>query len=178
MTENPTDFARWEDVSDTWGEKHPLRSQIAARFIGPGKSVLDLGAGSMVLKKFLPPDCRYQPCDIYPRSPDCLVADLNAQQFPAGHYDWVVMLGVFQFLTDPAWAVAQCRQVAGQAVFSYSPTIRDQSTPKEIEWREGEGWVNHYNYNQYLSIISQGGWEISNIFKIPANFLVICRAAK
>lgn len=178
MPDNPTDFQRWADVTDTWGEKHPLRARIVAQFIGNRSSVLDLGAGSMVLRQFLRPGCRYQPCDLYPRSPDCLVADLNAGQFPGGRYDWVAMLGVFQFLQDPAWAVRQCRQVAQFAAFSYSPTIREVPTPKEIQWREGEGWVNHYNYRQYLAMVSEGGWVIGKIFRIPANFVLICRAGE
>lgn len=172
--DNPTDFERWKDVAESWGSKNPLRSEIAARHIPPGCWVLDLGAGALVLKKYLHPACRYQPCDLYPRSPDCLVADLNAGQFPPGHYDWVVMLGVFQFLTNPAAVVARCRSVASNAVFSYSPTVNVPPTPGEILWREGEGWINHYSRDEYFSVIREAGWAISKVYRIPCNFVVIC----
>ena len=173
---NPTDFQRWEDCTDTWGEKNPLRSQITAKFIANGSSVLDIGAGSMVLRKYLQPNCRYQPCDLYSRCDGCLVADLNNKEFPEGKYDWVVMLGTFQFLKDPAWAVAQCRKVAKYAAFSYSPTINEVPPSKEIKWWEGEGWINHFNRNQYFEIIRNSGWNIIKVFRIPCNYLVICQS--
>ena len=45
---NPTDFDRWEDESDGWGVRNPLRSKISGDIIPDGSSVLDIGAGSMV----------------------------------------------------------------------------------------------------------------------------------
>ena len=164
------------DCSDSWGERNPQRARMAAFQIPKGSSVLDVGAGSLVLKRFLRPGIRYQPCDLYSRGPGCLVADLNAGEFPTGDFDWVTMLGVLQFLNDPAWAVAQCRLVARSAIFSYSPTINETPTPGEIAWRRNEGWVNEYNRKQYMQIVSDAGWDVVYAFKIPANLMLVCHA--
>lgn len=174
--EDPTDYDRWRDCSNTWGLRNPLRARMAGYMIPKGSSVLDLGAGSMVLKEFLRPGCRYQPCDLYSRCPGCLVADLNAGEFPEGDYDWVAMLGVFQFLKDPSWAVSQCRKVGRSAIFSYSPTIQNVPTAKEIAWRRGEGWVNEFNAEQYQALVTAAGWDIVQKVKIPANLILVCHA--
>jgi hypothetical protein len=122
----PASLSKELEIQKKW----KLRSQITAKFIANGSSVLDIGAGSMVLRKYLQPNCRYQPCDLYSRCDGCLVADLNNKEFPEGKYDWVVMLGTFQFLKDPAWAIAQCRKVAKYSILiqphnKLSPTFQE-----------------------------------------------------
>ena len=171
-----TDFVRWQDCSSSWGERNPLRSQIAGYHIPKGSSVLDIGAGSLVLKRYLRPGCHYQPCDLYSRCAGCLVADLNAGEFPEGRYDWVTMIGVLQFLVDPAWAVEQCHKVARSAIFTYSPTIDEAPSAIEIAWRRGEGWVNEFNRDQYRKLITDAGWDVIGEIKIHANLLMICHA--
>lgn len=171
-----TDFERWRDAANSWGARNPLRSKIAGSAIPPGSSVLDIGAGSMVLKQYLDPSCGYQPCDLYPRTPGCLVADLNRDEFPKGrHYDWAVMLGVLQFLENPGLAASRCREVADNGVFSYPTATRDEPEQKELDWRRQEGWFNALSEERYVEMVRNAGWRIIKGYRIPANVVLICK---
>lgn len=168
-----TDYERWRDVSATWGERNPIRAQTIASIIPGGESVLDIGAGSMILGRFLEPGCHYQPCDIYPRSPDCIVADLNRGEFPAGRYDWVVMAGLLQYLPDPQWALQAALAVAPRGVFTYTPAL-PSPTPAELEWRRGLGWVNHMQVKTFVNLVVESGWRIIRVHKIRLNIILEC----
>jgi ubiquinone/menaquinone biosynthesis C-methylase UbiE len=171
-----TNRDRWIDVSGSWGVKNPERTKITAKHIPSGSRVLDLGAGTMILKKFLSEDCEYQPCDLFSRSPDCIVADFNKGEFPIEEqYDWVTLIGLFQFLNKPMVLLKKCNRIAKHAVVTYSPIIHDKLTKKELLWRRGEGWNNHFTLNQYLAIVRKSGWEVEKAYKIPANIVLICR---
>lgn len=171
-----TDRERWVNVENSWGAKNPLRTKIAAEHIPAGSRVLDLGAGTMLLKNFLSEDCHYQPCDLYSRCPECIVADFNKGQFPIKeHYDWVTLIGLFQFLTDPMSLLKKCNKVAAHAIVTYSPIIHSKLTEKELLWRRGEGWNNHFTLDEYIEIVRNSSWEIVKAYRVPANVILICR---
>jgi len=50
------------DLQNRWklGRDYDLRFLIAARYVKPGESVLDLCSGFGQLKEYLPPDCSYR----------------------------------------------------------------------------------------------------------------------
>lgn len=171
-----TDRDRWFDVRGSWGVKNPARSKIAAKHIPRGSRVLDLGAGTMLLKEFLSEDCEYQPCDLFSRCPGCIVADFNKGDFPIeGKYDWVTLIGLFQFLDDPMALLRKCSKISKNMIVTYSPLIHEKLTRKEMLWRRGVGWNNHYTLKQYLAIVSESGWAIEKGYRVPANIILICR---
>jgi len=167
---------RWRDTTSTWGEQHPQRALLTSQFIAGGQSVLDIGAGTMVLKRFLHKGCRYQPCDLFARSPECLVADLNKKEFPQGRYDWVVMLGVLQYIYDPAWAVEQCLKVANRAAIAYTPIFPFEHVSNSLEWRKAHDWVNHYDVNNFIALVETAGWHVHRKIYVTSNLLLICDA--
>jgi len=174
-----TDFDRWESGKSFWGDKNNKRAQIAAEYIGENQRIFDIGAGNLILKEFLKKGCRYQPLDVVKRDSECLVANLNLYEFPLEQqYDWVVMLGVLQFLSHPDWAISQCYKVSNRAVFTYSPLIRDYLTEKEKRWRLDQGWVNFLTRKEYVAIIRNAGWYIMASHKIEANEILICSKFK
>ena len=171
-----TDRDRWFDVRGSWGVINPARSKIAARHIPSGSRVLDLGAGTMILKEFLSEDCDYQPCDLFSRCPGCIVADFNKGEFPIReYYDWVTLIGLFQFLNDPIDLLKKCSEIARNMVVTYSPLIHENLTRKELLWRRGEGWNNHFTLKQYFAVVTESGWKIKKAYKVPANVVLICR---
>lgn len=58
-----TNIARWSNMKESWES----RIEFMAGFIKANSSVLDMGCGTMVLKKYLPSGCIYQSCDIAAR---------------------------------------------------------------------------------------------------------------
>ena len=171
-----TDRARWFDVEGSWGVRNPARSQIAAKHIPRGSRVLDLGAGTMILKEFLSEDCSYQPCDLFSRCPGCIVADFNNGDFPIeDQYDWVTLIGLFQFLEDPMALLRKCSGISKNMIVTYSPIIHERLTQKELLWRRGEGWNNHYTLKEYIAIVAESGWDIEKGYRVPANIILICR---
>lgn len=174
-SEYETDQERWKELSDsTWGEKNPKRTEIAGREIPDGSSVLDLGAGTMILKKHLKRNCIYQPCDLFFRGENCLVADLNAGEFPQGRaYDWVTLIGLFQFLTHPKEVLLKCREVASNMYITFSPRLKKDLSEAERRWRENEGWFNHYSFREYINVVQGAGWKVNKIGRIPANVILV-----
>ena len=149
-----SDIDRWRDganLATQWND----RAKLAAALIGAGPSrVLDVGAGDMALKGFLAPACDYLPCDIVKRSDDCLVADLNKQEFPAGDYDVVSFLGVLEYVHDPAWALAAAAKAAPRLVVTYcADTAGNQA------YRRGLGWVNDYTKDGFEALLREVNWS-------------------
>jgi hypothetical protein len=181
---NPAFLDDWQDTSLTWGKQFPVRAHAAGKQIPAGSSVLDIGAGSMVLKEAIPSDCSYQPCDLHSRSPECPTAGLDKGEFPPGHYDWVVMLGVLMYLKNPPWALSKCRATGNNAIFSYTPLV--PGNPRDIAARESFGFSNHHTAEEYLEMIKKSGWGIvkqGNLVQpdapssLDTHIMVVCRAA-
>ncbi len=107
-----TDGKRWVDPKNTYGYNVPSRAEAIAEYIPDNQHILDIGAGSMVLRRFLKSGCIYQASDIHDRGDGCLICDLNKKEFPQGQYDWVAMIGVIVYLNDPAWVLTKCHEAA------------------------------------------------------------------
>ena len=86
---NPAFIAPITKISDhdRRVELNPFRAPLVAAVIPDGARILDLGAGSMVLKSYLKTHCTYIPADIYDRGEGCIVVDLNKYEFPDASYD-------------------------------------------------------------------------------------------
>jgi hypothetical protein len=152
-----TDVERWRDpasVSGFWDE----RAALAARAIPAGSRVLDLGAGAMGLRRFLAPGCVYVPCDVVEREPGALVADLNKGEFPPGRYDWVTVLGVFEYLHDVPRALELMARAAPAAVVTY---CLDTAGIPAV--RRGMGWVNDYDRNAFAALIARSPWRLGDV---------------
>ena len=113
------DHWRWKRPEFTWGNAYPERAEHAASLVPAGARVLDLGAGSMVLRRYLQPNVRYTSADIIKRDSDTIIVDLNKQEFPPGEYDWIVALGVLVYIRDVAWVLRQCAAAAPNLLFTY-----------------------------------------------------------
>src|SRR5260370_40328745 len=73
-----------------------------------GSAVLDIGSRNGDLRKYLPPDIKYQGLDIAPefRAPDILIHDITAGlPFADAAVDYVFMIGGLEH-TPPAYGTA------------------------------------------------------------------------
>ena len=154
IAEKGSDFARWSNAASLaagWSK----RAAKAAKLIEPDSIVLDIGAGSMAFGSWLPDGCKYIPADIVSRSEGCLVVDLNAGEFPDVRADVVSMLGVLEYLHDPATVLAKASKSHPTLIVSY--VTRWHGTES---YRRGLGWVNDFTKSGILGLLSNSGWQI------------------
>jgi Methyltransferase domain len=145
----------WRDPS-SYPEDWQARAAQAARFILPGWNVLDVGCGPhMSLRRYLPPDCTYHPADLYPWTSGVHHADVDANIFPQGSFDCVVLLGVIEYLTKPWLAFRFAQSSASAMVISYCYPLT-----AECRSREQAGWVNAFSPDQLSNLAAEYGWAI------------------
>ena len=122
---------RWADPKETYGHANPQRArEVADKLIAFGvTSVLDIGCGNMKLGELLgQAGIGYVPADVVSRSPECLVVDLNRDPVPVADAECAVMIGVQEFLDDPARVLQDIAAKYGRILITLSPlqTIYDQ----------------------------------------------------
>ena len=86
-----SDYERWEttkNLSEDWDS----RTKQIAELVDPRTSVIEFGAGRLVLKSYLPDTCSYTPSDIVDRGENTIVCDLNKTPLPDFEkYDFAVL---------------------------------------------------------------------------------------
>lgn len=158
MERGASDVARWAQFTSL-ATQWDARAQRAAAHIPANSRVLDIGCGAMALRHALKPGCHYTPADLVARSPECLVVDLNQEQFPEGEYDWVTFLGVLEYVHDPARVLRRTALAAPHMLLTYCVDI---TAGAALHLRRGMGWVNEYDLSQFRALLQANGWVITS----------------
>ncbi len=163
-----TDLARWSDaanLSAAWNE----RARLAADFIPAGAHVMDLGCGRMALETYLPPGCRYTPCDLVARDERTLLCDFNSQAVPqpAG-VTHLVALGVLEYIHDWRGFLGQMCAFGLPVVFSYCPT--DFTSHLD---RKALGWINHLSLNDLCEGFTEAGFNLQTSLRPDSNQMLL-----
>jgi hypothetical protein len=161
--EKQTDLGRWSNA-DALEQAWDLRAEMAAELIPAGARVLDLGCGGMALRKFLPPQCTYQACDLVARDADTIVCDFNAGAFPtapAGEADLITLLGVLEYVIDLDGFMAHLQESNCDIVASYCP--QDYSTGVD---RPSLGWLNNLTLQDLAELFARFGLAIDRADRI------------
>lgn len=136
----------------TWDE----RARLAAQLVKPGSSVLDLGCGPIQpLRALLPSGCRYVPADLIRWSEEVIQVDLNAGELPQGCFDYIVMLGVLEYLDDVPTVLHRLRTISDNLVVSYCHPTRFANIAK----RRALHWINDFRKRAFLRILVDAGWR-------------------
>jgi hypothetical protein len=110
----------------------------------------------MALRRYLPAGCSYIPADIHRWTPEVRHVDVDANAFPDGTFDCIVLLGVLEYLTKPELAFAFARSRARTMVVSYChPTTADFQSRDEV------GWLNAFSTEQLAELAAQSRWRIA-----------------
>lgn len=149
-----TDVARWRDqdnLFEAWNE----RTALIADLIPAGASVIELGAGRMVLKDLLAPGCRYTPSDIVKRSDETQLIDLNKRRLPdLPAHDYAVFSGVLEYLHDIPRVIRHVKRSADAIILSYAVT------DYHPDRRRDQGWVNDLSAADLEALMVAEGWCI------------------
>ena len=154
----------WRQRS-SYPEDWATRAIIAGRLVSPGSRVLDIGCGPhMALAKHLPGGCTYTAADLTEWSEEVRRVDVDADLFPAGEFDCIVLLGVIEYLARPQNVFRYARTTATAMVVSYTHPVGIPA----LEPRRQSGWINAYSESEFAAIAAEGNWHIarSEIFHL------------
>lgn len=146
---------RWlhmDSYKTGWGR----RAEIAARFIPPGSSVIDIGCGRMQLRDHLPHGCSYTAADLKRWTDEVIEIDIDQGRMPHGRYDYAVMLGVIEHVHSPEQALAWARANCTGLVTSYLHAVTPRPDHK-----------NGFSERELADLLHRTGWRIekSAIYK-------------
>ena len=156
-----TSMRKLQNRSDykTWGDKNSLskdwdgRTGKIATLIEEGSSVIEFGAGRLVLQKNLPMGCTYTPSDIVDRGQGTIVCDLNSKHLPEFQaYDVAVFSGVLEYVNNVPKLIFHLSSSVEMVVVSYAGA--DLSTHN----RRAYGWVNDYSSKEIIKIFKDCGF--------------------
>jgi len=128
--------------------------------IEPGTSVIEFGAGRLVLKNFLPASCSYTPSDLVDRGSGTIVCDLNSDTLPQlQSYDTAVFSGVLEYINDLPELILFISSHVNSILASYAVTNTFKGN------RRSQGWVNDYSKSQIIDIFRGAGFQCTHTEK-------------
>ncbi|OGI67956.1 hypothetical protein A2738_03865 [Candidatus Nomurabacteria bacterium RIFCSPHIGHO2_01_FULL_42_15] len=151
-----SDYRKWsnnKNLRQDWD----TRTEQMAKLIEPGTSVIEFGAGKLVLKTLLPTNCSYTPSDLVHRGEDTIVCDLNNDPLPKfKSYDVAVLSGVFEYVNDVPKVVSHLSHFVDTIIASYAVTDTNKSN------RGVMGWVNYYSSVEFIKIFENAGFQCTH----------------
>jgi hypothetical protein len=149
-----SDYDRWKQTEELFVDWNQ-RTAILASMIVQGANIIEFGAGNMALKNSLPPDCNYTPSDIYARTSEILVCDLNENiPFDLTKYDTAVFSGVFEYVYDMDKVFRQLSDSIDNVVLSYA--CSDISNANRLK----SGWLSDYSKKELEDIFEKYSYQI------------------
>lgn len=144
----------WQNIPDTAANKWDSRAKRAAELLTGQRGVVDMGCGTMNLRKHLSPDQAYVPVDGVSRGEGSIVCDFNANSPPLVDVPAMACLGLLEYLTDPSSMLRVAAAHYDFAVVSYCTT--DSTKPMARH----DMWVNAYSRKQLAAMLKSAGWRI------------------
>ena len=152
-SQNGSDFDRWspeESLSSDWD---PRTIQIAT-LVENHCSVLEFGAGRMVLKDHLPENCSYTPSDMVDRGDGTIVCDLNGSSLPElPECDYAVFSGVLEYVNDLSRLVGHLEKSFRGVIASYAILETNGGN------RRKHGWVSDYTSEEFVALFANVRFE-------------------
>ncbi|WP_134142265.1 hypothetical protein [Flavobacterium sp. S87F.05.LMB.W.Kidney.N] len=155
-SEKKTDLQRWQNDDQLyrdWDE----RTILLSSYIKPRASIIEFGAGNMILKNYLDNYKIYIPTDIVARFNETVVCDLNQGVISAvKKCDTAVFSGVLEYVYDINKVFEELGPTIKQIVLSYCCTDIVKLS------RDKNGWLSDYTKSDLEEIFKKHGFEIEN----------------
>jgi FkbM family methyltransferase len=167
-----TDGGRW-GLPELLPEGATERAAAAARLLPATGAILDIGAGTMELRKHLPKGAGYQPLDLTPTAASTIVMDLNRGHFPAGRCAAAAALHLLCYIHDPNALLARIGQATDRLVLSY-PVCTEGADRRA---RRALGYVNDLTAEQLDQRLATTGWKVTARETAGGDLVVACERA-
>ena len=135
-----------------------MRAAMVMPYLLRRGTLIDVGAGTMRLFQKLPIAVKYTPLDIVRFSKNTVIADLNQNQFPRGHWDMATLLGVLEYVHDVDCLFARLRTSVGHLYIIYHGVPLRLSCDHED--RRASGYVNDHSEEELVAKLVSASWEI------------------
>lgn len=152
-----TDYMRWRESDGDWLE----RNKTVASMIDQGSRIIEFGAGRQLLRRLIDSSCSYTPSDIYQRTLDTIVCDLNIKPtIDLWRYDTIVMSGVLEYV-ETQNIVKFLKYIKRFDIKTFICSYTHGGHP---EMRKSNGWVNDINRETLLDIFCKAGFFLLRDF--------------
>jgi hypothetical protein len=147
----------WDSLDPAVTDRWSWRTETAAQWLEDAQAVVDFGCGNMTLERYLGSEQGYIPVDLVARDSRTIVLDLNKVDVPAlGSADACAVLGVLEYLLDPARFLRQLNNRFALAVVSF--VCRADAETEES--RTSMGWLNHHDHSAIRKEFEAAGFNI------------------
>lgn len=159
-----SDYKRWTNPRSLEGWWEP-RTEKIARLIPNSSRVIEFGAGSRKLEKYLDPTCTYVPSDLVDRGPGTIILDLNKRPLPdlgSLAVTVAVFVGVLEYLSDLQLVAHWLSGQVAFCVVSYTcakPSGWVLQRFREVLERAHFGYMNHYTQEELMLIFKSSGFS-------------------
>ena len=166
------DLERWGNLGN-FSAEWAKRAEFVARFLPRGVRVVDIGCGAMDIERFLK-EGDYRPVDLFRRDKRTKVVDLNQQDIPR---DWLeaadvaTLLGVLEYLDDPARLFRRVADAGLALIFTYHPI--DLAPAGEDR---SHLWSNAFTRTEVEALIADSGLTLVKRFHYSTNQMVFMAA--
>lgn len=151
-----SDHKRWSNIANhdtAWSG----RTVAMSKYVRPGESVFEFGAGRCHLREMLPAGSQYTPSDIVERDAGTYVCDLNARPLPAfPKHDIGFCSGVLEYVYELDEVVASFAKSFNRVIASYADLDRNPSKKKRLR----NGWFNHLTRRKFLGCFEAAGYSL------------------
>jgi len=148
----------WQNFADDVYEfdiNIQLIGELSACIDTNDKSVVDLGAGGMHLKKFIPSGSLYYPVDYKQRFDQTIVCDFNKKEFPEVKADVYVLCAMLYYIDDPIWLLEQSAEFASHKIII---ALNNKSLVKNPEAMQTGGFKNYIFFDEIASVLKKFGF--------------------
>lgn len=160
---------RWPDLFrknigliDSWYFKD--RAKIISGFVNwdDCHSVLDLGSGAMLIRKYLASHTNYFPVDFIPYAPEVAVCNLDNHEFPVFDnstltIDYVILSGTIELVRDWKWLLNKSGEVSHRILIS----IVTMEIMAEVKARADHGFVTHIYSHELILYMQEIGFRLT-----------------
>lgn len=158
-----------------WGNETVWHRRLAyaATFIPRDSHVLDLGCGKCDLLRYLP-RCHYRGYDLakYSDEPRAHVADLSTWTPPDEGYEYVVALGLLEYLVDPGDLLRRIRPLAPWLVVS---AHRPRAEGEKEKFPDRPQRANQLGIEGVRAKLEKLGWMVVNQRGDQVQKVFLCR---
>ena len=159
-----SDHKRWDDARslEVWWESRTVQ---LASLVPPGSRVIEFGAGSCHLPKYLD-RCEYIGSDLVSRESIGLVCDLNTRPLPDlrdRRLNVAVFAGVLEYVVDVPEVVHWLAPQVDMAVLSYDAIDSPKWSLRRVEERSRRryfGYMNDYEKPAFVRVFQDAGFHL------------------